>query len=45
VKEVTVDIPTPVLVKVFPPDVYPELVVVTSYVLVGSALGVDATTH
>jgi hypothetical protein len=30
VKEVTVEIPTPVLVRAFPPDVYPELVVVTS---------------
>ena len=40
-----VDFATPVFVKAFPPDVYPEDVVVTSYVLVGSALGVDATTH
>jgi len=34
-----------VLVKEFPPLVYPELVVVTSYVLVGSALGVVAAAH
>ena len=34
-----------VLTKVFPPLVYPEPVVVTSYVFVGSALGVDATVH
>jgi len=34
-----------VLVKVFPPLVYPEPVVVTSYVFVGSAVGSDATAH
>ena len=34
-----------VLVKSFPPLVYPEPVVVTSYVFVGSAVVSDATVH